>query len=195
MTEALIVLGPVASGKTTFTDEVLTGFVPAPYAEVHRWDTWARKSTLTGTLGGHVLPGDGLRLGRIPTRPTFGATAYHGRQHLAGAEEWLAAGNLPMWLVVDDNALASMGFVEALNEHTDLLVIRLLAEPDVLEQRLDGKGIPQVEVFIDRSLKTTEAAYNHAIALGARAVMLDTARPEAWSAGIQWARDHLGLSV
>lgn len=188
---AVYIVGGAGTGKSTFTDELLSlgGVTLGPYEPVHE----KRNRTALVKLRGHWMdvPGrpTGFYLGNM--RPVHPGTDGLDLVCSPVATDWLRTGDLPDHLLAEGKVLATKPVLGALVENSDLLMIRLVADEETVRERFARRGTNQKDAWVRGSVTT---ARNRALDMekaGARLLTIDTTDPDAWEAGLGLAADHL----
>lgn len=187
LTKSVYILGGAGTGKSTFTEQLLTPFEFGPLEELHSLPN--KKNVVT--LRGHRIGTDGLYLGVM--RENFPGTDGLDRASSPVGEAWLQAGEgLPRWLVAEGATLATRRFMFALAEYTDLLVLHLTAEEFIKDLRFHERGSNQDPKFV---LATQTRMANLVSDLlkncQARIITVNTADSGEWMLAMEESERHL----
>jgi len=182
VTRAVYVLGGPGSGKSTTVRTILDGVRLLPAEPVD-----ARHRLLVGQ---RFASGSGLYLGKRGGK--FPGT---DRLSMAAAPEairWAASAPLPDVVVGEGARLGTFDFLHALAARSDLLVVLLRCDPDVLAARYAQRGSAQNDAWVRGRFKAAENAAGRLREAGVGVVSIDTSArpPEAVASA---ARAHLQI--
>lgn len=194
MTPAVYILGSAGSGKSTFMKELLQhlNYGQGPLTDLHA----KRNAKALVSLRGHQLhpPAGGkpgIYLGKMrDSHP--GTDGLDRASHQTGIE-WLERGMHEQYrfVLAEGFVLATKGFLSALNEHTNLLVIWLWVDDGERERRFQERGTNQSANFVK---STCTAAFNRATEMkdaGAQVLKADSSDDLAWDYALDIAGFHL----
>lgn len=130
-TRSLYIIGPAGAGKSTFMQGLLDKLPPlGPLEDLHS----KRNAKALVTLRGHMI-GEQLGWYLGCHRDRFPGSDGLDRATSPTGEEWLRTFTLPQILIGEGSTLATRRFLAALHEMTDLQVVYLHTDPEVLYQR------------------------------------------------------------
>lgn len=133
VTQAVYIIGAPGSGKSTLMAELLQGWEVGPYTK------WTKRE-LFGHYLEHLEEGRGAYLGHL--RPEYPGTDALSLSVAPQALLWLDS--LPLlgldWVFGEGVRLGHLGFLTALAACTDLTVIHLQIDPEVVAQRRLERG-------------------------------------------------------
>jgi hypothetical protein len=198
VTKSVYIIGSAGAGKSTFMEQLLDnlGCQMGPLVDLHS----KRNTKALVTLRGHGLIGqlgEGLYLGSM--RPEYPGTDGLDRASSPVGEEWLQMSDLgapgfpplPEYIVAEGATLATRRFLNALNEHTDLLLVHLVVEEFVRELRFMERGSTQDERFVQNTVTRSANLFNDIP--GCWKLQIDTAYPDKWDTALGECLSHLGL--
>ena len=185
MTRSVYIIGGAGTGKSTFTAELLKGHAWGPLEDLYA----LRNRKALVTLRGHRLSVDGLYLG--VHRDSFPGSDGLDRASSPTAVAWLAAGNLPSWIIGEGATLATRPFLTALAGCTDLLILHLTVDPFIADLRFAARGSNQNPGFVENTVTRSANLANHLRDV-AEVVTVDTGDEEQWAAALSAVRRHLG---
>lgn len=192
MTRSVYIIGGAGSGKSTFTADLLDGLEFSPPQNLHKTPN-ARGSIVT--LRGHELPhgwsNAGLYLGLM--REFYPGTDGLDRASSIAGEEWLQNGGAEdySFIVSEGATLATRRFMTALDVHTELLLVHLFAEPEVIEKRFAERGSTQDPGFVKNTVTRSRNLLEYVNGLGAVCLSVDTANTTQWDLAQDLCRSHL----
>lgn len=194
MIPAVYIVGGAGSGKSTFMKELLQylGYGLGPLADLHE----RRNAKALVALRGHQLhppigSTPGIYLGKMrDSHP--GTDGLDRASHQVGIE-WLERGMHEQYrfVLAEGFVLATKGFLAALDEHTDLLLVSLWVGPEERERRFKERGTNQSENFVK---STATAAFNRTREQEERAgrvLRVDTSDEDAWDIAQDISIRHL----
>lgn len=193
MTPAVYIIGGAGSGKSTFMHQLLEEVSAGPLSpltDLHE----RRNAKALVALRGHQVPANGkpgIYLGKMrDSHP--GTDGLDRASHQVGIE-WLERGMHQnyRYVLAEGFVLATRGFLEALDKHTDLLLISLWVDPEERDRRFRERGTNQSENFVK---STTTAAFNRTREQEERAgrvLRVDTSDEIAWDMALDIAGLHL----
>lgn len=194
MTPAVYIIGGAGSGKSTFMHQLLeeVSDMMGPLTDLHE----RRNAKALVSLRGHQIPINwsrkpGIYLGKMrDSHP--GTDGLDRASHQVGIE-WLERGMHEQYkfVLAEGFVLATKGFLAALDEHTDLLLVSLWVGPEERERRFKERGTNQSENFVK---STATAAFNRTREQEERAgrvLRVDTSDDLAWDLAIDLAGQHL----
>lgn len=193
MTQSLYIIGGSGTGKSTFMEQLLLldglfRYYPGPLTDLHTVKN-ARGNPVT--LRGHRLGDDVLYLGVL--RDSFPGTDGLDRASSIAGEAWLktgAAEGLSV-IVAEGATLATRRFLGALNAHTDLLLVHLVADDSVRQARFAARGSNQDPSF---AKNTATRSANLARDIPANVLTIDSGDRAAWDLGLDLSAIWLALA-
>lgn len=190
MTKSVYIIGSAGAGKSTFTQHLLDnlGAQLGPLIDLHS----LRNAKALVTLRGHRFvssAGEGIYLGCM--RDEFPGTDGLDRASSPVGAQWLNEGDVPPILVAEGATLATRRFLNALNEHTDLLLVHLVVEEFVRELRFLERGSTQDERFVQNTVTRSANLFNDIP--GCWKLQIDTAYPDKWDTALGECLSHLGI--
>ena len=193
MTRSVYVVGGAGTGKSTFTGQVLDliTYQAGPLEDL------AQKPNARGvviTMRGHRLhtyDGDeGMYVGVM--RDHFPGTDGLDRASSIAGEVWLENGPLPDFIIGEGATLANRRFIGALRQHTDLLLVHLMADDFVKELRFQQRGSNQQDSFVTATATRSANLFNEVAEQGGATLLeIDTADTRQWALAIEEVVDHL----
>lgn len=166
MTKSVYIIGPPGSGKSTLMAKLLDGWSVGPYLK------WQRE--VYGHTLRHPEKGLGAYLGHL--RPEFPGTDALSLSGGPRCVEWLES--IPVlgidWVFGEGARLTHMGFLEALNEATDLVVVYLDVDPEVAAQRRAERGGKQLSEQFCKTQTTKSANVAQACEAGGIKVLRES---------------------
>jgi hypothetical protein len=187
MTRSVYIIGGAGTGKSTFTGQLLADREFGPVEIIA--DFPMGETRRPNPMHGQRLDGDGLYLGI--NRKHFPGSDGLSRTCGTTGTLWLEAGDLPRYIVSEGNTLATRRFMAALYERTELLLIHLTADPEVVQARLAQRRSNQAPSWV-RGTATGAARLAEEMAdLGARVIRLNSADEWEWELGLDLARNYL----
>lgn len=195
MIPSVYIIGGAGSGKSTFMHQLLEEVAArplGPLTDLHE----RRNAKALVALRGHQVPVPGSRkpgiyLGKMrDSHP--GTDGLDRASHQVGID-WLECGGHRnyRYVLAEGFVLATRGFLAALDEHTDLLLVSLWVGPEERDRRFKERGSTQSENFVK---STTTAAFNRTREQEERAgrvLRVDTSDDLAWDMALDIAGLHL----
>lgn len=170
--KAIYLLGAPGVGKSAVMARLIEGYTPLEYAR------------LLGVLRGHPLVDEhgevsALYLGRL--RPQFPGTDALSMSVHPDALTWVGqwTGRPFSTLFAEGQRLGTVGFLTALAERAETVVVHLTASDEVLNARRDARGSAQNAQWAKGSATKARRSADGASALGIPVVEVDAARPLA----------------
>lgn len=191
MIPSLYLVGGAGTGKSTFMSELLAemGASLGALADLHGVPN--AKGTVV-TLRGHATDSDGLYIGCM--REHFPGTDGLDRASSIAGEAWLDQGGAESYryLLAEGATLATDRFLQALERHTDLLLLHLTcADEQVKEDRFRRRGSNQASSFVVATVSRAANRAREARERGTRVCDLDATDPVAWDLALDLAGAHL----
>jgi shikimate kinase len=195
MTRSVYLIGGAGAGKSTFTSWVMADLVEfqGPLEDFHS----LRNTKALVTLRGHRLVDggsrDGLYLGCI--RESFPGTDGLDRASSPVGEAWLQQGGAGEFdfIVSEGATLATRRFLAALQDHTDLLLVHLHADPETVQRRFDERGSKQDPTFVKNTVTRSRNLLVDMEKRGCRAISIDTADRDSVELGLDLVSRHLRM--
>jgi hypothetical protein len=143
------------------------------------WYTVQNKAGRDEVLRGHRLGLDGAYLGRL--RESFPGTDGLSRSTVIAGEAWLLDDSTwhPDWMLGEGATFATVGFLGTLLRASNLLLVRLLADPATIALRCSERGSNQAETFLRGTVTRSTNSAERLAADGARVLTVDTDDPLA----------------
>lgn len=184
MTRSVYIVGAAGTGKSTFTGQLLEriGNQMGPLSELHKTPN-ARGTIIT--LRGHELVNGmletGLYLGCM--RDSFPGTDGLDRASSITGVDWLQSGGAEAYsyVLAEGLTLCTKPFIDALAEHTELLLVHLYVDEMIQDLRFLQRGSAQNEGFVKMSGTRSDNMLTHVKKLPwAYSISCDTAEPDQW---------------
>lgn len=181
MTRSVYVIGPPGVGKSTLMEGLLAGYtrlapvkVPSPPRT-----TSLVFEPLVVDRAGEGLAADALCLGY--RRKQFSGTDALGMSVNPQAVAWANTGAATGWREIwgEGARLANRGFLLALDRHTDLTVVELVAGPMTLDARCFQRGSAQSVSWRNGAATRARNLSSALMMNGVRVVTIDADRPAA----------------
>jgi hypothetical protein len=188
VTRSLYIIGGAGTGKSTFMAEVLDrlGAELGPLENLHALQV--HKNLVT--LRGHRFQ-DGVYLGVM--RDSFpGADGLDRVSGMTG-EKWLADAPLPRRIVGEGLTLATRRFLSMLNTRTDLVVMHLVADPEVTASRCRERGSEQKETFVTGTATRMANLAAWCRETGITTCTFDSSAYDEWDICLDLAVAHVAL--
>lgn len=188
MTNAVYVVGQAGVGKSTFVEHVLADKLFGPVVDL----LTARSSAkMHDTLRGHQV-GHGVYLGIRKPDDIFPGTDRLSNTVHTVAVQWLENGcDGAPWVIAEGRTLSARKVMDAFALCTDLLLVHLVADPELCAWRIDERGYEMSERFISSSRTQAANVATRAAGLGVDVLTIDSSSAPEWVAGLQTVRNHL----
>lgn len=188
MTKSVYIVGAAGVGKSTFTGQLLKDLgAPGPLEDLH---AKPNKKALV-TLRGHRLGADGLYLGKL--REHFPGTDGLDRASSPTGEEWLDQGKHAEfhYLVGEGATLSTRRFIEALQRNTELLLVHLVCQQRVWEERLEKRGANQQPHWLAGTVSRTNSLVLDMKKVGVVVLEVETSSLSDWEMALDLCWLHL----
>lgn len=188
---SVYVIGGAGTGKSTFTQAVLTE-LGAGLLPLEDLLTLPNKKNDV-TLRAHRLTDGGMYLGVM--RDSFPGTDGLDRASSPVGEAWLRAGEgLPRYLLGEGATLATTRFLTALQECSNLLLVHLECDPVEVERRFGERGSNQNPNFVKTTVTRSRNRAAEIASLGGRVLRVNSEDGWSWEVALDLAVDHLRRS-
>lgn len=192
MIRSVYIVGGAGTGKSTFTGWLMDrhGLRPGDHEDFY---TVLNRAGRPEILRGHKLTQDGFYLGRL--RESFPGTDGLSRSTVIAGEAWLRDPEAwhPSFLIGEGATFATVGFLSQLEQSTNMLLVHLVADPDLVRERFAERGSDQdptfVKATVTRSLNTAERLAG----VGAKVLTANTGDGDAVDLALDLCSWHLGL--
>jgi GTPase SAR1 family protein len=191
MTQSVYIIGGAGSGKSTFMNQLLDGFVMThgPLIDLHS----KRNAKALVTLRGHRMNGfageRGIYLGHL--RDSFPGTDGLDRASSPTGAEWLENGPLPDFIIAEGATLATRPFLTALAQRTSLLLVHLWADEMITELRFFERGSGQDPKFVANTVTRSRNLHNYLESQNVPCLSVDTGDTAAWNLALAACFTHL----
>lgn len=185
MTRSVYIIGGAGTGKSTFMKQLLLG---EPLGPLEDLCSLANKGGNIVTLRGHRVFHNGMYLGVM--RKEFPGSDGLDRASSPTGERWLEDGDLPDLIISEGATLATRRFLNALNLHTNLLLVHLTVDPEIAMMRFKQRGSDQAPSFVTN---TVTRSANLVRDIDTLTLTIDSDDSFEWINAIDICRSHLRL--